>query len=111
VTADVSYSRDVAPAPTLEAGRLFDGFWHFRRDEALHEAGRLRRMLADRLPGPTLAAVDAVLDRARFLPSTAGEARAQASIRLFAKRLEDSPRSPPCGPSTRSSPTPPPRSW
>lgn len=78
----------VAAATTLEAGRLFNGQWHFRRDEALHEAARLRRTLADRLSASTLAAVDAVLDRARFLPSTAGEVRAEASIRLFAQRLE-----------------------
>ncbi|MEV1144083.1 DICT sensory domain-containing protein, partial [Micromonospora sp. NPDC049799] len=43
----VAYDRaEVDPdAPTLEAGRLFDGGWSFRRDAALHEALRLRRGL------------------------------------------------------------------
>lgn len=88
-----------AGAATLEAGRLFDGTWHFRRDEALHEAIRLRRALTAALPQATLTAIDGVVDRARYLPSTAGEQRAEASMRLFADRLERHQRAaaPPAG--------------
>ncbi|MEH0982968.1 DICT sensory domain-containing protein [Micromonospora sp. CPCC 205556] len=78
--------REVEVAATLEAGRLFDGRWGFRRDEALHEALRLRTRLADRLPGPALRTIDEVLGRVRELPSTPGESRAEAAIRLLAER-------------------------
>ncbi|MFI5912148.1 DICT sensory domain-containing protein [Dactylosporangium sp. NPDC051541] len=81
----------VSAAPTLEAGRLFDAAWWFRRDEALHEVARLRRVLGSRLPQATTAAIDGVLNRARELPSTAGELRAEAAIRLLAERLERRP--------------------
>ncbi|MEH0845366.1 DICT sensory domain-containing protein [Micromonospora sp. CPCC 205711] len=80
--------REVEVAATLEAGRLFDGRWGFRRDEALHEAIRLRTMLADRLPAAALSAIDQVLVRVRDLPSTPGESRAEAALRLMADRAE-----------------------
>ncbi|MEV4490849.1 DICT sensory domain-containing protein [Micromonospora coxensis] len=80
--------REVEPAATLEAGRLFDGRWGFRRDEALHEVVRLRDRLADRLPATALATVDQVLDRVRHLPATPGESRAEAGLRLMAARAE-----------------------
>ncbi|SCF16282.1 Diguanylate Cyclase and Two-component system sensory domain-containing protein [Micromonospora purpureochromogenes] len=80
--------REVEVAETLEAGRLFDGRWGFRRDEALHEVLRLRSQLADRLPAEALAAIDEVLARVRDLPATPGESRAEAAIRLMAGRVE-----------------------
>ena len=79
---------EVTETVTLQAGRLFDGRWQLRRDEALHEVLRLRRAFADLLPTRAVTAIDGVLERARYLPSTAGEARAEASIRLLAERLE-----------------------
>ncbi|WP_433618118.1 DICT sensory domain-containing protein [Dactylosporangium sp. CA-139114] len=79
---------EVAPAPTLEAGRLFEGRWHFRRDEALHELMRLGDALAGRLPEATLATLGDVVERARRLPAPSGEARYEASIRLLTERLD-----------------------
>ncbi|SCL35375.1 Diguanylate Cyclase and Two-component system sensory domain-containing protein [Micromonospora nigra] len=86
----VAYDRaEVAPdATTLEAGRLFDGDWSFRRDDALHEVVRLRDQLADRLPPAARTAIDHTLDRVRDVPPAPGETRAQAAIQLLADRVE-----------------------
>lgn len=85
----VAYDRgEVAPAATLEAGRLFDGRWGFRRDEALHEVIRLRDRLAARLPGAARSALDEVVARVRDIPATPGESRAEAAIRMMADRGE-----------------------
>ncbi|MFI1996899.1 DICT sensory domain-containing protein [Actinoplanes sp. NPDC020271] len=75
-------------ATTMESGRLFDARLGLRRDEALHEALRLRRQLGDRLSPAARAAVDAVLERVRELPATPGESRADAALRVFAARAE-----------------------
>lgn len=75
-------------AATLEDGRLFDGWWRFHRDEAFHEAVRLRNALGGALSRSSRAVVDRVLERVRDLPAAAGEGRAEASIRLFADRVE-----------------------
>ncbi|WP_232534145.1 DICT sensory domain-containing protein [Plantactinospora sp. KBS50] len=85
----VAHDREeVAPASTtLEGGRLFDGRWHFRRDDALHELVRLRRALADRLPPPALAGIDDTLTRVRDLPATPGESRTEAAVRLLVSRI------------------------
>jgi hypothetical protein len=77
-----------AGAETLEAGRLFDGGWVFRRDDALHEVIRLRAALADRLPASARAAIDDVVERVRHLPATPGEGRAAAAVRLLAERAD-----------------------
>jgi hypothetical protein len=77
---------------TLEGGRLFDGWWGFRRDEALHEVIRLRNQLAHRLPHTAVAGIDSVLDRVRDLPATPGEGRAEASVRLLVDRMERADR-------------------
>lgn len=100
----VAYDRaEIDPdAPTLEAGRLFDGGWSFRRDAALHEALRLRDRLATRLPPAARATFDDVLGRVRELPATPGEARGEAAIRLLAaraRRSDDVPRTATDGPS------------
>jgi DICT domain-containing protein len=76
-------------ARTLEAGRLFDSWWRLRRDDALHEALRLRRMLGSRLSDRSVRAVDAVLDRVREVPAAAGESRAEAATRLMATAIDD----------------------
>lgn len=70
-------------ARTLESGRLFDSWWRLRRDDALHEALRLRRLLGARLTRQTAAAFDTVLDRVREVPAAAGESRAEATVRLL----------------------------
>ncbi|MGW4943404.1 DICT sensory domain-containing protein [Actinoplanes sp. NPDC004185] len=75
-------------AATLEAGRVFDGDWRFRRDDALHEVLRLRQALADRLPESARAAIDDVVQRVRHLPATPGEGRADAAVRLLAERTD-----------------------
>ena len=85
----VAYDRgEVAPAVSLEAGRLFDGNWGFRRDEALHEVTRLRAMLADRLPESARARLDEVVARVRDIPAAPGESRTEAAIRMLADRGE-----------------------
>ncbi|GAA3341716.1 hypothetical protein GCM10020358_34140 [Amorphoplanes nipponensis] len=75
-------------AATLEGGRIFDGGWRFRRDDALREVLRLRAALADRLPGAALTAIDDVVQRVRDLPATPGEGRADAAVRLLAERTD-----------------------
>ena len=77
-----------AGAATLESGRVFDGGWLFRRDDALHEVLRLRGALADRLPVAARAAIDDVVERVRHLPATPGEGRADAAVRLLAERTD-----------------------
>ncbi|GAA2220581.1 hypothetical protein GCM10010429_54460 [Micromonospora olivasterospora] len=89
----VAYDRaEVEPAATLESGRIFEGWWGFRRDEALHEALRLRDRLAERLPASVRAAVDGVLARVSDLPSTPGEARGEAALRLMFSHAERAAR-------------------
>ncbi|WP_089154186.1 DICT sensory domain-containing protein [Micromonospora sp. NBS 11-29] len=89
----VAYDQgEVAPAPTLEGGRLFTGRWGFRRDEALHEVSRLRKQLAERLPGPARAALDEAVARVRDIPAGPGEPRAEAALRLLARRGDRSAR-------------------
>ncbi len=73
-------------AATVESGRLFDGRCSYRRDEALHEALRLRALLADRLAPEAVAAIDAALDRVRDIPAAPGEARLDAAMRLLVER-------------------------
>ena len=75
-------------AETLEAGRLFDGWWRFRRDDALYQVARLRTALDGRLPEATRATIDQVLDRARDLPPAPGETRGEAAMRLFTRQVE-----------------------
>jgi hypothetical protein len=77
-----------AGAATLEGGRVFDGDWRFRRDDALHEVLRLRGALADRLPATARAGIDDVVERVRHLPATPGEGRADAAVRLLAERTD-----------------------
>ncbi|MFF3852336.1 DICT sensory domain-containing protein [Micromonospora sp. NPDC002575] len=92
---------EVEQAATLESGRLFEGWWGFRRDEALHEVVRLRDRLADRLPGAVRLAVEKTLARVRDLPATPGEARAEAALRLMFSRAERAARAHRGGPGGR----------
>ncbi|MEU4624871.1 DICT sensory domain-containing protein [Actinoplanes sp. NPDC023801] len=86
----VAHDREqvTAEADTLEAGRLFDGWWSLRRDDALHEALRLRDALADRLPPAAHEAFAGVVARVRDLPSAAGESRADAVVGLLVEQAE-----------------------
>jgi DICT domain-containing protein len=89
----VAYDRgEVAPAVTLEAGRLFDGRWGFRRDDALHEVIRLRQQLAERLPAAARAALDEAVGRVRDIPAAPGESRAEAALRMMTDRAERADR-------------------
>ena len=75
-------------AATLEAGRLFDGWWSLRRDDALHETLRLLAALGDRVPPAERAAADEVLARVRDVPAGVGESRSDAIVRLLVQRAE-----------------------
>lgn len=77
-----------AGATTLENGRVFESRSSLRRDEALHEVLRLRKLLGDRLSPAALSAMDAALDRVRDLSATPGESRADAALRLFVAQAE-----------------------
>ncbi|MFI9525903.1 DICT sensory domain-containing protein [Micromonospora rosaria] len=97
---------EVAPeATTLESGRLFEGRWSFRRDEALHEVLRLRDRLANRLPVAARDAVDETVGRVRDLPATPGEARVEAAMRLLAGRAEQAYRAALTRPEVADEPT------
>ncbi|MFB9903532.1 DICT sensory domain-containing protein [Allokutzneria oryzae] len=73
---------------SLEAARLFQGRWGFRRDEAYAEAVRLRDTLGDRLPPSARNAIERVLDSVVDDPATAVEQRAEAALRHLVTRLE-----------------------
>ncbi|MDR7275288.1 DICT sensory domain-containing protein [Catenuloplanes atrovinosus] len=86
----VAYDREQVSgaAATLEAGRLFDGWWSLRRDDALHKALALQAAFADRLPPAARAAVSDVLAYVRDLPAGTGESRADALARLLIEHAE-----------------------
>ena len=84
---------DVAPwEASLEAGRLFDGRWGFRRDDAAAELRRYRTALADRLDPRTAAAVDRLLTLVDYTSPSIDEGRAEASLRLMSHELETARR-------------------
>ena len=86
----VAYDREQVDgsAETLETGRLFDGRWSLRRDDALHEALRLQALLADRLPPAVHKAIDAVVGYVRDLPAGPGESRADMAVRFLLEQTE-----------------------
>lgn len=75
-------------AATLEAGRLFDGRWSLRRDDALHEVLRLRDELGERLTPDVRSAIDKAVDYVRDLPAGPGENRADAAVRFLLEKSE-----------------------
>jgi DICT domain-containing protein len=75
-------------AATLEAGRLFDGWWSLRRDDALHKAITLQAAFADRLAPDARTALADVLAHVRDLPAGTGESRADALVQLLVERTE-----------------------
>ena len=75
-------------ARSLEGGRLFDGRWSFRRDDALHEVFRLQKALAGVLPGSVLDALATVVDRVRELPPAPGESRVDAAFQFMVDSLQ-----------------------
>ncbi|MEC3981490.1 DICT sensory domain-containing protein [Amycolatopsis sp. H20-H5] len=72
---------------SLEAARLFDGRWGFRRDESYAEIVRLRDALGDRLPPPVRAAIDSTLRSVVLPAATEVEVRTEAALRHLAGRL------------------------
>ncbi|WP_433796328.1 DICT sensory domain-containing protein [Actinoplanes sp. CA-252034] len=86
----VAHDREQVSAAedTLEAGRLFDGWWSLRRDDALHEALRLRDAMADRLAPQALDRIADVVAHVRDVPSAAGESRADAVVALLVEQAE-----------------------
>ncbi|MFI5841397.1 DICT sensory domain-containing protein [Catenuloplanes sp. NPDC051500] len=75
-------------AATLESGRLFDGWWSLRRDDALHKAIELEAAFTDRLTPDARTALAGVLDRVRELPAGTGESRGDALVQLLVERTE-----------------------
>jgi diguanylate cyclase (GGDEF)-like protein len=73
---------------SVEQGRLFDGWWSFRRSDALEQAGRLQSMLGDRISRRAHTVLDDVLEEATARRSSAAEVRANAAVRLIVHRLE-----------------------
>ena len=88
----VAHDREqvTASAATLEAGRLFDGWWSVHRDDALHEALRLQGAFADRLSPAVRDAATDVLARVRDVPAGPGESRADAIVGLLVEQAERS---------------------
>jgi DICT domain-containing protein len=86
----VAYDREQVDgaAETLEGGRLFDGRWSLRRDDALHEVLRLRAALADRLSPAVHTAIDAAVGYVRDLPAGPGESRADMAVRFLLEQTE-----------------------
>jgi GGDEF domain-containing protein len=73
---------------SLEAARLFEGHWGFRRDEAYAEIARLSDALGDRLPAPVRAVIDETLRDVVLLPAaTEVEIRTEAALRHLAGSL------------------------
>ncbi|MDP9793855.1 hypothetical protein J2S43_002367 [Catenuloplanes nepalensis] len=75
-------------AATLEAGRLFDGRWSLRRDDALHKALEIQAAFAGRLSPDARAAFSDVLSYVRDVPAGAGESRADALAALLIAHAE-----------------------
>ncbi|SDP98030.1 sensor domain-containing diguanylate cyclase [Lentzea jiangxiensis] len=72
---------------TLEASRLFQGRWAFRREEAYAEAVRLRDALGDRMPPDVRRRFDSVLNGITAPPAGEVERRAEAALRHLASQL------------------------
>lgn len=70
-------------ARTLESGRLFSGWWSFRRSDAFGELVRLRDALAGRLPPAQIRAVDHVLAQVVAVPGVDTDERTDAVIDLL----------------------------
>lgn len=74
-------------APTLEAGRQFDGGWSFLREDAFREARRLRDELSGRMLPRTVHAFDGLLSATARTPGDGAERRPNSSLHLLTRRL------------------------
>jgi GGDEF domain-containing protein len=84
---------ELFPAETsVEQGRLFDGWWSFRRSDAQEQLHRLAAALGDRLSRRAQTIIDDVLEEAGSRRSSAVEDRAGAATRLIVHRLEQANR-------------------
>ena len=79
-------------APTLEAGRRFDGYWSFRREDAYREVLRLRGQIAQHAAPDTLRRIDEVLRAVVASPHDRGDPRMEASLRFVTEQMDDALR-------------------
>jgi GGDEF domain-containing protein len=79
-----------ADARTLEQGREFRGRWTFHRAEAYQQVLRLRTEL--RLPAPTVAEIDVVLQSVLGAPEPRDQGQWDAPLRFLAERVERTAR-------------------
>lgn len=91
-TGAVLYATDreqVLPGETtLEAARLFDGWYSFHRSHAVDQVVRLRQAFGDRLPAAARAVLGEVLDEANSRSTNPAEERTDAALRLVVEKLE-----------------------
>lgn len=75
-------------APTLEAGRRFEGFWSFRREDAYREVLRLRQAMSPHASDDTLQRIDEVLRAVVASPHDRADARMEASLRFVTEQMD-----------------------
>ncbi|MCD2194281.1 hypothetical protein LQ327_12945 [Actinomycetospora endophytica] len=75
-------------APTLEAGRMFDGRWSFRREDAYRETLRLREALDGRAAPELLERLDEVMRAVVAHPDDAGDGRTEVALRYVAGQMD-----------------------
>ena len=73
-------------ATSLEQGRLFHGYWSFRRDDAYQEVLRLRTAL--RLPEHVVGEIDEHLGRVVAEPEPGDQAWREAPLRFATDRID-----------------------
>jgi diguanylate cyclase (GGDEF)-like protein len=84
---------ELLPAESsVEQGRLFDGWWSFRRTDAEEQVHRLASVLGERLSRRARTVIDDVLEEAGARRSSGVEDRAGAATRLIVHRLEQANR-------------------
>lgn len=79
-------------ARSLERGRLFSGWWSFRRSDAYTELMRLRTETGPRLSSEQNGALDEVLSRVVPVPGTDNDTRHDAATTLLLHRLSEERR-------------------
>ncbi|MET0188246.1 MAG: DICT sensory domain-containing protein [Pseudonocardia sediminis] len=79
-------------ARSLERGRLFSGWWSFRRGDAYGELMRLRTTMGPRLTTDQNGGLDEVLARVVSVPGTESDTRHDAATTLLLNRLSEERR-------------------